>query len=87
MQFDRRVGGIRVVNAGSIGMPYGEPGAYWLLLGPDVQLRHTPYDLAAAAERVRGTRYPQADEFAAQDILRPRSEREILELFARVELR
>lgn len=50
MQFDRRVGKTRVVNAGSVGSPFGEPGAYWLLLGPDVQLRRTPYDLAEAAE-------------------------------------
>ena len=41
MQFDRTVGTVRVVNAGSVGMPFGEPGAYWLLLGPDVQLRRT----------------------------------------------
>ena len=31
-QFDRAVGGVRIVNAGSVGMPYeDEPGAYWLL--------------------------------------------------------
>lgn len=34
MQFDRMIGATRVVNAGSVGMPFGEPGAYWLLLGP-----------------------------------------------------
>jgi predicted phosphodiesterase len=28
MQFDRWVGDARVVNAGSVGMPFGEPGAY-----------------------------------------------------------
>jgi predicted phosphodiesterase len=60
MQFDRMIGRTRVVNAGSVGMPFGEPGAYWLLLGPDVQLRHAPYDLAKAAERIRATSYPQA---------------------------
>ena len=49
MQFDRMVGTVRVVNAGSVGMSFGEPGADWLLLGPDVQLRHTRYDLAKAA--------------------------------------
>jgi Calcineurin-like phosphoesterase superfamily domain len=27
MQFDRMVGTTRVVNAGSVGMPFGEPGA------------------------------------------------------------
>jgi putative phosphoesterase len=87
MQFDRRVGGIRVVNAGSVGMPLGGKGAFWLLLGPDVELRHTPYDLAGAAERIRGTNYPHAQEFAARDILQPRSEREALEMFARVEIK
>jgi diadenosine tetraphosphatase ApaH/serine/threonine PP2A family protein phosphatase len=34
VQFDGVVGGTRIVNAGSIGMPYeDEPGAYWALLG------------------------------------------------------
>lgn len=51
MQFDRMIGKIRVVNADSVGMPFGDSGAYWLLLGPTVQLRQTPYDLAKAAER------------------------------------
>lgn len=89
MQFDRRVGKLRVVNAGSVGMPFGDPGAYWLLLGPDdeVQLRRTPYDLGRAAERIRGTSYPEAQEFAARDVLHPRSEGEMLEVFARAELR
>lgn len=43
VQFDRRIGDIRLVNAGSVGMPYEhEPGAYWALLdGTDVELRHT----------------------------------------------
>jgi putative phosphoesterase len=87
MQFDRTIGKIRVLNAGSVGMPFGEPGAYWLLLGPDVHLRHTPYDLAQAAERIRATKYPQAQEFAARNVLRPPSEREVLEAFGRVEVK
>jgi diadenosine tetraphosphatase ApaH/serine/threonine PP2A family protein phosphatase len=87
MQFDRTVGRIRVVNAGSVGMPFGEPGADWLLLGPNVQLRHMPYDLAKAAERIRDTKYPQAQEFAARNVLQPPSEAETLEAFSRVELR
>src|SRR5712692_9416552 len=87
MQFDRTIGKIRVVNAGSVGMPFQEPGAYWLLLGPHVQLRHTPYDLAKAAERIRDTKYPHARDFAARNVLQPPSERDTLEAFARVELR
>jgi putative phosphoesterase len=87
MQFDRTIGKIRVVNAGSVGTPYGETGAHWLLLGPDIQFRHTSYDLTKAAERIRDTTYPQAHEFAARDILQPPSEEEMLEIFAKAELR
>ena len=31
MQFDRVIAGVRVVNAGSMGMPFGRTGADWLL--------------------------------------------------------
>ncbi len=75
------------MNAGSVGMPFGEPCADWLLLGPNVQLRHTSYDLTKAAERIRNTNYPQAQEFAAHQILQPPSEEEMLEVFTRGELR
>ena len=34
MQFDRIVGRTRIVNAGSVGMPFQAAGAYWALLGP-----------------------------------------------------
>ena len=87
MQFDRTIGMVRVVNAGSVGMPFGEPGAYWLLLGPNVQLRHTTYDLTRAADRIRDTNYPQAQDFAANNVLQPPSEGEVLERFTQVELR
>jgi predicted phosphodiesterase len=87
MQFDRMVGTVRVVNAGSVGMPFGEPGTDWLLLGPDVQLRHTHYDLAKAAEQIRDTDYPQAQDFAANNVLQPPSETKMLDLFTRAELR
>ena len=86
MQFDRTIGATRVVNAGSVGMPFGEPGAYWLLLGPGVELRHTSYDLEAAADRIRATEYPQAQEFAARNVLNPPPEADILQAYARAEL-
>jgi predicted phosphodiesterase len=61
-QFDRRVGRWRVVNAGSVGMPYeGRPGAYWTLLGPDVELRRTEYDVEAMLDEMHGTDYPEAE--------------------------
>jgi predicted phosphodiesterase len=87
MQFERTVGRTRVVNAGSVGMPFGEPSAYWLLLGDGVQLRKTSYDLLAAADRVRATQYPQAEEFAARSILQPPSEDEMLRAFTDVSFR
>lgn len=86
MQFDRMIGSTRVVNAGSVGMPFGEAGADWLLLEPEVQLQHTSYDLADAAERIRRTSYPQADGFAANYVLQPPSEEKMLEVFTRAGL-
>ncbi len=48
-QFERVVAGKRVVNAGSVGMPYEDaPGAYWALLGPDVEHRRTDYEPRAS---------------------------------------
>jgi putative phosphoesterase len=87
MQFDRRIGGVRIVNAGSVGMPFGHPGAYWLLLGDDVELRRTPYNLEEAARRIRATKYPKAEEFAARNVLQPPPEQEMLEMFSRAELK
>jgi putative phosphoesterase len=87
MQFDRTIGNVRVVNAGSVGMPFQEPGAYWLLLGPDVRLRHTSYDLTDAAERIRATKYPQAQDFAARNVLQPMSEADTLKMFTQAELK
>ena len=86
MQFDRTIGDIRVVNAGSVGMPFQAPGAYWLSIGPDIQLRHTPYDLAKAAERIRHTQYPLAEDFAANNILQPPREEDMLKQFSAFEL-
>jgi putative phosphoesterase len=87
MQFDRMVGDVRVVNAGSVGMPFGEPGARWILLGPDIEMRNTLYDFAKAAERIRATGYPQAESYAAGNVLRPPREAEMLEMFTRAGLK
>lgn len=87
MQFDRMIGSTRVVNAGSVGMPFQEPGAYWLLLGPDVELRRTDYDFAKAAKQIRASGYPQADHFATRNVMKPPSEAETLAAFGKVELK
>jgi putative phosphoesterase len=87
MQFDRMIGRVRVLNAGSVGMPFGRAGADWLVLGPGVELRHTEYDLARAAEQIRATSYPQVETFVADYVLKPPSEEKMLEAFAKAELK
>lgn len=63
VQFDRTIAGRRVINAGSVGMPYqDESGAYWLLLSDVVDLRHTKYDLEEAAALISSSGHPQAKE-------------------------
>jgi predicted phosphodiesterase len=82
MQFDLSIAGRRVVNAGSVGMPYeAAPGAYWALLGPDVELRRTDYDLERAAERIRTSGHPAAEELARENVLQVPSRAEALAAF------
>lgn len=65
VQYERRAIGRRVVGPGSVGLPYGvEPGrACWAILGPDVELRATPYDVELAAEAVRSAGFPAAERY------------------------
>ncbi len=84
VQFDRTLADIRIVNAGSVGMPYeGKPGAYWALLGPDVELRRTSYDLEHAAARVRTGAFPDADAFV-ESLLHPTGPDEASRFFERL---
>ena len=62
VQLDRSVPGHRLLNAGSVGLPYeGRRGAFWALLGPDVEFVRTDYDVDAAAEAIRAVGYPDVD--------------------------
>lgn len=83
MQFERVICGRRVVNSGSVGMPFGSTGAHWLLIGSDVQFRTTHYDLDGASRRIRATNYPQAIQFAEHNLLQVPTEKDMLELFER----
>ena len=61
-QYERTVSGVRVVNAGSVGMPYEEePGAYWLL---DLVHRRTPYEGA----ELKATREEAVSEFTERGL-------------------
>ena len=85
VQYDRQVHGRRWVNAGSVGMPYeGRTGAYWALLGPEVELRRTPYDSDRASEQIRATSFPKAEEFAREIFVTPRTAEQASEWFERM---
>ncbi len=61
-QYERKVAGVRVVNAGSVGMPYeDEPGAYWLL---DLVHRRTPYEGA----ELKASREEAVSEFTERGL-------------------
>ena len=61
-QYERTVAGVRVVNAGSVGMPYEEePGAYWLL---DLVHRRTPYEGA----ELKASREEAVSEFTERGL-------------------
>ena len=82
MQFDREIRGTRVINAGSVGMPYeAQPGAYWALLGPEVDLRRTAYDAEAAVAAILASGWPEADEFTRENVRTVPSRDEALSVF------
>ena len=63
VSFDRVVEGVRSLSPGSVGMPHeGRPGAFWALLGPDVEHRRTDYDLEKTAELYRASGIPAVEE-------------------------
>jgi len=81
MPFERAVGGVRIVNPGSVGMPYGNAGAFWALLGPEIEFRRTAYDREAAAARIRQSAWPGAEEFARENVLSVASAKEAFAFF------
>ena len=83
-QYDRRLNSKRVVNAGSVGMPYqGEPvGAFWLLLDFEVKFRRSRYDLRRAVGEFRAIGYPAAEDIA-EVLLEPPDPEWVAEFFER----
>jgi putative phosphoesterase len=79
-QFDRTVAGKRVINAGSVGLPYqGDAAAFWLALGPGVELRRTAYDTAAAVEAF--STIPELRDSVRASLVEPISAQAIAEFF------
>jgi predicted phosphodiesterase len=81
MQFDRVVGDKRVVNAGSVGLPYGATGAHWVEVGPDVTRRRVSYDPAP----LRASEWSRADEIISVIEAPPSEEEAITEFEALIE--
>ncbi|GAB3177201.1 putative phosphodiesterase [Micromonospora palomenae] len=82
MPFTRLVDRRLVVNPGSVGMPYGGPGAYWALLGPGVQLRRTAFDVEAACARVVAeSGFPDAADWADEYLRSRHSDLDALAAF------
>ncbi|GHO64211.1 DeoR family transcriptional regulator [Ktedonobacter sp. SOSP1-52] len=86
IQFEQQVGNLRILNAGSVGIPFADrPGAYWLLLSPQgYEFRRTVYDEEAAAQEIRVSEHPQAQEFAEENVLKVRTAAGMTEMFERI---
>lgn len=80
IQFDREVAGVRSINPGSVGMPYeGRSGvAYWAVLGPDVELLQTEYELDEAVRRYRATDDPSVEQMV-ELLIAPPSRDELIQ--------
>jgi diadenosine tetraphosphatase ApaH/serine/threonine PP2A family protein phosphatase len=79
-QFDRTVGDLRIVNAGSVGMPYeGRVAAYWTLVedGEPRPMR-TEFDVERAIRETRASAWPHAQEFAAENLEQAQSRDEAI---------
>jgi predicted phosphodiesterase len=66
MPFSRLAHGRQIVNAGSVGMPYGRAGAHWALLaGGAVTLRRSDFDATAACAAIaEQSTFPGVAEWA-----------------------
>jgi len=70
-QFDRDFGDLRVVNAGSLGMPYeGDVAAFWTLVEDgEPSFRRSRFELDPAVQRTRASGWPHAQGFAAENMV------------------
>lgn len=69
-QFDRRVGDVRVVNAGSVGMPYeSRVAAFWtLVVDGEPEHRSTAVDVEQIARGIEASGWPDGEEFVAENV-------------------
>jgi predicted phosphodiesterase len=82
-QFDRTIGDLRVINAGSVGMAYeGEVAAFWTLVDDgEPTFRKTPFDVERAVRELRSTDWEGAQAFVDENLLVAVSRDEAIEYF------
>jgi hypothetical protein len=78
MQFDRRVAVYVSSTRAASGSRTSSPGAYWALLGPDVELRRTDYDVEDAIAQMLATDDPRA-ELIAEMMRTPPDQDEVID--------
>jgi putative phosphoesterase len=85
VRYDRRAAGFRIVNPGSVGLPYEtQPGAYWAILGPGVEHRRTKYDYDAMINAARALDFPRLDDLVQSSLVEPIGPDEASEYFERM---
>jgi hypothetical protein len=82
-QFDRRIGDLRVINAGSVGMAYeSEVAAFWTLVEDgEPDFRKTLFDVDGAVRELRSTDWEGAQAFIDENLLVAVSRDEAIEYF------
>ena len=85
VQYDRTVDGVRLLCPGSVGLPY-EDGlcAYWAMLGPEVELWRTEYDVEAAVALMRATDDPSVEQIVELMLTPPSTDDVIADAESRV---
>jgi len=84
-QYEQTVGDKRLVNAGSVGLPYeGEPAAFWALVEDgEVELRRTDYDVPAAVDLIVSTGFPNAADWLEGSLVEPEPPDRVTAFFER----
>jgi predicted phosphodiesterase len=82
-QFDRRIGELRVINAGSVGMAYeGEVAAFWTLVEDgEPTFRKTSFDVDRAVRELQSSGWDGAQAFIDENLLVAVSRDEAIEYF------
>lgn len=85
-QFELRYEHWRVIDAGSVGMPYeGTPGARWLQLGAKTAHRTTFYDIDRAADLLkRESGHPEIHTWIEEYLRHPATSVYVAELFEKM---